>query len=96
MAVDVNPPPQLRIPEAFRADPELRAWYEQQQVILFQLWNRTGGDNDLVADGARNHPKTQAQINAIQQQIGSGNALTWDDTGFSWDSTRLTFDRTEA
>ena len=32
----------------------------------------------------------------IQQQLGSGDGLTWDETGFSWDSTDFTFDQTEA
>lgn len=36
------------------------------------------------------------KLAALQAQIGSGDALTWDDTGFTWDSTKLSFDQTEA
>ena len=49
MSVKVNPPPALRIPEQFFNDPDTRAFFEQQREILFQLWNRTGGNNDAVA-----------------------------------------------
>ncbi len=45
---DVDPPPQLRIPDVFFKEPEIRAYFEQQRTILFQLWNRTGGANDDV------------------------------------------------
>lgn len=49
MSVNVNPPPQLRIPRAFIEDREVRAFFEAQRTILFQLWNRTGGEFDNVA-----------------------------------------------
>lgn len=50
MSIKVNPPPQLRIPDQFFNNPDLRNFFEQQQIMLFQLWNRTGGANDTVAD----------------------------------------------
>ena len=49
MSVLVNPPPQLRIPDKFFNDPELRSFFERQNTILFQLWQRTGGAFDSVA-----------------------------------------------
>ena len=49
MSVKVNPPPQLRIPDSFLTDPDIRSFFEQQQKIIFQLWNRTGGANDAIA-----------------------------------------------
>ena len=49
MAVIVNPPPQLRIPEKFFNDPVSRAFFEQMRTILFQLWQRTGGSFDAVS-----------------------------------------------
>lgn len=48
MAVAVNPPPQLRMPKQFFDNPDLRGYFERQETILFQLYNRTGGNNDLV------------------------------------------------
>lgn len=32
----------------------------------------------------------------INQRIGSGNTLTWDDTGFTWDADIYSFDQDEA
>lgn len=49
MSIQVNPPPALRIPQQFNSDVEVRGFFEQQRTILFQLWNRTGGNIDLVA-----------------------------------------------
>lgn len=43
-SVPVNPPPLLKIPRAFLQDREVRAFIEQQNIILFQLWKRSGGD----------------------------------------------------
>lgn len=37
----------------------------------------------------------QAQMNVINERLGSGDPLTWDDTGFTFDNTNLTWDRTE-
>lgn len=48
MAIAVNPPPQLRMPKQFFDNPDLRGYFERQETILFQLYNRTGGNNDLV------------------------------------------------
>lgn len=49
MSVKVNPPPQVRIPDQFARDQEVRSFFEQQRTILFQLWQRTGGSRDNVA-----------------------------------------------
>lgn len=35
-------------------------------------------------------------VNALENRLGSGDPLTWDETGFTWDSTKLSFDMTEA
>ena len=50
MAVNVNPPPQLRIPDVVLKNPEWREYERQRDVILFQLWQRTGGDNDGLSE----------------------------------------------
>lgn len=49
MSVDVNPPPQVKIPDKFLNDPDTRSFFEQQRQILFQLWNRTGGSSDSIS-----------------------------------------------
>lgn len=44
----VNPPPHRRIPQELRNDPILRAYFEDLEFNLFQLWKRTGGGEDLI------------------------------------------------
>jgi hypothetical protein len=48
MAVLINPPPQLRIPKQFFDNPEARGYFEQKDTIIFQMWQRLGGNTDLV------------------------------------------------
>ena len=62
MSVDVNPPPQLRIPEQFLKDPEIRDFFERQQKILFQLWNRTGGSSDAISDTEEGLTSTGSRV----------------------------------
>ena len=49
-----------------------------------------------VASSVSDNSAIRAQLKALQQQVGSGNPLTWDETGFTWDSTKHSFDQTEA
>ena len=43
-----NPPPQIRRPNKLSADKELDSYFRQIEWLLFQLWNRTGGGDDVV------------------------------------------------
>lgn len=93
----VNPPPQLRIPEAFLKDAETRNYFEQKDFILYQLWLRTGGATDeIVNAGDPKRPGVFARLTSLEQRIGSGDALTSDETGFTVDSITLSVDMTEA
>lgn len=97
MAVQVNPPPQLKIPKAFLQDREVRAFVEQQNVILFQLFRRTGGNNDIVAQVGNEGSTSFSAI--LQQTIKRLDGLpefTIDTTGFTTDSTFITADKVTA
>ncbi len=48
MAVNINPPPQLKVPDVILKDSQWLAYERQRDIILFQLWKRTGGDVDLI------------------------------------------------
>lgn len=65
----VNPPQQLRIPDKIFRDPELRAYFEQQKQILFQLWTRTGGNNDAITP---QHPT--AELEDISNSVNTSEA----------------------
>lgn len=93
---NVNPPPHIKLPKKLAADKELEPYFRNRDFIQFQLWQRTGGGNDAVAEASQFNPSVQAQLADLQQRVGSGDPLTWDETGFSWDSTKLSFDQTEA
>jgi len=93
---NVNPPPNIDVPKQFLEDPETRDFFLKQGFMLYQLWLRTGGGDDVVNESNQFVTKSQAQINAIRNQIGSGDFLTSDETGFTVDSTNLSVDMTEA
>jgi hypothetical protein len=91
-----NPPPFLKLPKKFAEDRELRKYFQNKDFIIFQLWKKLGGGTDLVAESNQFVTTNQAELNAINQRLGSGNALTSDETGFTVDSTALTVDMIEA
>lgn len=95
MAVNVNPPPQLRIPSQFLQNQETREYMRQIEVILFQLWQRTGGDDDLI-DISNNqfNQVSSSQLLALQKQVDGLPNVTIDTTGFTIDTTRQTTDKT--
>lgn len=59
------------------------------------LTTTTNSNNDAVESG-NVFSSALSRINALENRIGSGDALTWDETGFTWDSDRLSFDQDEA
>lgn len=71
MAVNVNPPPLLRIPRAFLGDREVREFIEQQNTILFQLWNRTGGTTDDVDESKQGITSSSSRISRDAARINS-------------------------
>ena len=71
MAIEVNPPPLLRIPRKFLEDPEVSEFIKQQNVIIFQLWNRVGGNVDIVSEGTDGVAE-----NALNIAINAGNIST--------------------
>lgn len=83
----VNPPPQLRIPDKFFNDQELRSFFERQQRIIWQLWLRTGGNEDFVDDSQQDITSTgsrvarnAAKINALEKAGFDIEIITADFT----------------
>jgi hypothetical protein len=50
MTNQVNPPPQLRIPESLASDRDSFGYLRQVNQILFQLWVKTGGSDVLPVE----------------------------------------------
>ena len=94
MANFVNPPPFLKIPPEFLKDRVTRAFFEQQNTVIFQLWNKLGGNNDPVADLANSSSNgNSSQVQWMQKQISGLPEFTIDTSGFTFDSTEITFDK---
>jgi len=72
MAIQVNPPPLLTIPRKFLEDPEVREFIKQQNTIIFQLWNRTGGNVDSISEGTEGVAENAENI-AINALAITGN-----------------------
>ena len=97
MANIVNPPPFLSIPPAFLKDPLIRAFIEQQNTIIFQLWNKLGGNSDPISDLINSSSNGfNSQVQWMQQQINGLPEFTIDTSGFTFDSTEITFDKVTA
>ena len=99
---NVNSPP-IRPPREWLENKEISKDVQEFYFFMFQLWKRTGGGTDFIEkniidigllDQFRN--SSQPQLNDIRAQIGSGDFLTSDETGFTVDSINLSVDMTES
>ena len=94
MANFVNPPPFLKIPPEFLKDRVVRAFFEQQNTVIFQLWNKLGGNDDPISDlGNASSNGFSSQVQWMQKQINGLPEFTIDTSGFTFDSTEITFDK---
>lgn len=71
MAVKVNPVPELRTPRAFLQDKEVRSFIEQQNTIIFQLRNRTGGNDDAIDESQQNITSSSSRTSRNSAKINS-------------------------
>ena len=85
---DIIPP---RRGEALTNSPGTKRFMEYLEAIT-----QSTNSSATIASSVSDTSALRAQLKALQQQVGSGNPLTWDETGFTWDSTRHSFDQTEA
>lgn len=69
--VSVNPPPQLKIPDEFLKDDEIRSFFERQRTIIWQLWLRTGGSTDAIDDSEQSLISSGSRIARNSAKINS-------------------------
>lgn len=94
MAINVNPPPFLKLPKAFLADREVRSFIEQQNQIIFQLWRKLGGNNDPISELKNTSLNGfSAQVQWMQRQIDGLPEFTIDTSGFLIDTSFITVDK---
>lgn len=94
MANLVNPPPFLTIPPMLLKDRATRAYFEQQNTIIFQLWNKLGGNDDPISDLVNYSSNGfSSQVQWVQKQIDGLPKFTIDTAGFTADTTLITIDK---
>lgn len=83
----VNPPPHLRIPQEFLADPAKRTYFQQLEFIIFQLFKRSGGGEDLLDSTEQvltsinsRVSRNAAKINALEKTTFDIETVTADFT----------------
>ena len=93
---NVIPPGYLKIPVELHSPDDVFQYFKAKDFLLLQLWQRTGGSQDLIAQASNPGPLQVARLTAIEQRLGSGDALTSDETGFTVDTTALSVDMDES
>ena len=68
---NVNPPPALKMPRIILEDREWRDYERNRDVILFQLWQRTGGNIDQIENSKNNITSTSSRVNRNTARINS-------------------------
>tara|TARA_R110000796_G_scaffold116819_2_gene229464 strand:- start:675 stop:965 length:291 start_codon:yes stop_codon:yes gene_type:complete len=96
MANFVNPP-FLKIPPELFKDRVTRAFFEQQNTIIFQLWRKLGGNNDPIDDLTNSSSNgNSSQVQWMQRQISGLPDFTVDTSGFTIDTSLITTDKAVA
>ena len=73
--IKVNPPPQIKLPEALAKDKATVTYFRHLDRMLLQLWRRTGGVDDYISeseDGEDNNNQVMyltAQLNELRNQV---------------------------
>tara|TARA_B110000977_G_scaffold21753_1_gene26053 strand:+ start:445 stop:738 length:294 start_codon:yes stop_codon:yes gene_type:complete len=94
MATPVNPPPFLRLPPDFLKDKQTKSFVEQQNQVIFQLYQKLGGATDPI-DVLSNFSSNgfSSEVQFLQRQIDGLPPFTIDTTGFTADLTFITSDK---
>mgnify|MGYP003676126092 CR=1 FL=1 len=97
MANIVNPPPFLKLPDAFFNDRQIRAFVQQQNQIIFQLWTKLGGSTDPISD-LQNFSSNgfSSNVQWLQSQADGLPEFTIDTSGFTIDTSHITTDKATA
>ena len=78
--------------EVFTPDGQpTRRFMEYLESLTRQANESESSIGDVASDDS-----TRAQLASLHEKVGSGDPLTWDETGFTWDSTKHSFDQTES
>ena len=68
---NVNPPPALKMPKIILENREWRDYERDRDTILFQLWQRTGGNTDEVEESKNNITSSSSRVSRNAARINS-------------------------
>ena len=74
----VNPPPHLVIPRAFFEEAEQREYFTQLEFIIFQLWARSGGGEDLLDSTEQALTSINSRVSRNTAKINALEKTTFD------------------
>ena len=87
MGINVNPPPSMKIPRQWQSRPEIVGYYKSFDRMMLQLWERTGGPEDLVdntiqaiTSSSSRISRNAAKINALEKVAFDVEMITEDFT----------------
>ena len=87
MANRVNPPKQVELPARVKADPELRRAFDDAYFIMFQMWKRIGGGQDVIDDLIQEQARIRSNVNTNTAVLGSIETRNFEiiktDTSFT-------------
>jgi hypothetical protein len=69
---------------------------EDYLSIKQDITDTAASEDNVISSEIGIDPRTTALLSTLQAQVGSGNALTSDETGFTVDSDKLSADMDEA
>ena len=69
----VNPPRQLQLPPEIANDKQLKKAFDDRDYILFQMWKRLGGSDDLI-NGMESVEYEFDDISSLVNSLLPGNA----------------------
>tara|TARA_R110000824_G_scaffold76487_8_gene193738 strand:+ start:88 stop:378 length:291 start_codon:yes stop_codon:yes gene_type:complete len=87
----------IPIPKSLVQDKETRAYFEYMNRFLHDMWVRSGGSSDDLANVSSNtNRKADTLLYAVLDKVSLGDDLTTDTTGFTTDNTNFTTDMAES
>ena len=68
---EVNPPPLLKIPRNILSDRQWLEYERQRDIILYQLWTRTGGYTDDISNAKQDITSSSSRTSRNSAKINS-------------------------
>lgn len=96
MAIKVDPFV-IPIPTSLNQDPETRKYFEYFNRWAHDMWIRSGGGTDTLANASsETNRKADTLLYSVLDKVSLGDSLTTDDTSLTADNINFTADMAES